>query len=272
MNLYRVDVTSRKARRIGSWPSIPAAAGPPRFIRFAFSPRGDRIAVAVATAAPGGVVPAGQRLILVDADTGRTVWQRRYPLRPGQAEVQARFNAGGTLVTSAAQGETLIWNARTGRIERRFPVGGPFALAPDGRTAAVGQNSPDPSDPRTSLATLDLRTGKRRSLQAVPAQAWITSVAFTPDGAGVTAASFEGAVRVWDLAAGRIVQTFTGQPSGLNLAVGAGGPCWSRDRRAGAWRPGISPGRGAWDGRSGGTPRSWAAPPSRASWSLRAAR
>ena len=223
VNLDVVDVGSRTRNRIGSWPSIPAAAGPLRFIRLAFSRDGSRIAVAVATATPSSPVPVGQRLLLVEAASGRVVWERNYPLRPGQNEAQVEFTRAGMIVTSGQQGDTLLWHPRTGRVVRRFRLGGPFAVSPDGHFAAVAENSPDPADPSASLAVLDLRTGRHRSLESLPARAWIVALGFTRDGKRVVGASFEGALRVWNLASGSIEQTFAGQPSGLNLAVARDG-------------------------------------------------
>jgi WD40 repeat protein len=219
-NLYLFRPPSRHARLVASWSSAPSVLGPPRFTRMAFSPDGKRLAVAVATASPGSPVPTAQRLLLLEMPSGHVVWQRKkYPLRPGQNETEVAFRPDGTLVTSAQQGETLLWSARRGRIKRRFPLGGPFAISPDGRFAALARNSPDPANPSASLAVLDLNTGRRRALTPLPAQGWIISVAFTPDGRRVVGASFEGALRVWDLASGAIVQTFAGQSSGENLAV-----------------------------------------------------
>ena len=218
-NLYLFRPPSRNARLVASWHSAPSVLGPPRFTRMAFSPDGKRLAVAVATASPGSPVPTAQRLLLLKMPSGRVGWQRKYPLRPGQNETSVAFRPDGTLVTSAQQGETLLWSARSGRIKRRFAIGGPFAISPDGRFAALARNSPDPANPSASLAVLDLTTGRRRALTPLPAQGWIVSVAFTPDGRRVVGASFEGALRVWDFASGAIVQTFAGQSSGENLAV-----------------------------------------------------
>jgi WD40 repeat protein/class 3 adenylate cyclase/tRNA A-37 threonylcarbamoyl transferase component Bud32/energy-coupling factor transporter ATP-binding protein EcfA2 len=219
-NLYLFRPPSRHVRLVASWHSAPSVLGPPRFTRMAFSPDGKRLAAAVATASPGSPVPTGQRLLLLEMPSGRVVWQRKkYPLRPGQNETEPAFRPDGTLVTSAQQGETLLWSARSGRIKRRFAIGGPFAISPDGRNAAVARNSPDPANPSAALAVLDLTTGRRRALTPLPAQGWIVSVAFTPDGRRIVGASFEGALRVWNLASGAIVQTFAGQSSGGNLAV-----------------------------------------------------
>ncbi|TML32130.1 MAG: hypothetical protein E6G29_13450, partial [Actinobacteria bacterium] len=62
-------------------------------------------------------------------------------------------------------------------------------------------------------------TGAHRSLEALPVNAWITSVGFTPDGTSIVGRSFDGGVRVWDAASGSIVHTFTGQASGQNVVV-----------------------------------------------------
>jgi WD40 repeat protein/class 3 adenylate cyclase len=218
-NLYLVDVAARTSTKVGSWPSIPAAAGPPRFTRMAFSPDGSRIAVAVASASPTSFVPVSQRLLLLRVPDGRVVWDRAYPLAPTQNEASVAFTPEGLLVTSAQQGETLLWNAATGRIERRFPIGGPFALSADGHLAAIAENNPDPSNPKGSLALLDLRNGTRRSLAGLPVPGWIVALKFADGDTSVVGQSFDDATRVWDVASGSIVQTFVGQGSGLNLAV-----------------------------------------------------
>ena len=222
-SVHLVDLASRRAKRIGSWPSVPANLGPPRFTRLAFSPDGARLAVAVATATPQSPVPVGQRLALLAMPGGRVLWRRSYPLRPFQQEVSVAFTPRGTLVTSASQGDTLLWDTETGRIERRFPIGGPFAVSPDGRSVALAQNNTNPADPTSSLAVLDLRTGRHRSLPPVPARAWIISVSLTPDGKGIVSASFDGSLRLWDAASGSILETFAGHSSGQNQVVAPDG-------------------------------------------------
>lgn len=216
--LNLVDVASRAVRLIGSWPSL-VLEGPLRLMRVAFSPDGKRIAVGVATDSPAPGPVATARLLLLDAESGQVVWERSYPVRPGQQEAEVTFTRRGVLVTSASQGETILWNATTGRILRRFPIGGPLSLSPDGHLVALGQNNDNPADPSGSLAVLDLRTGGHRSLEALPVNAWITGVAFTPDGTSILGRSFDGGVRVWDITSGSIVHTFTAQASGMNVVV-----------------------------------------------------
>jgi WD40 repeat protein/class 3 adenylate cyclase len=215
-NLYLVDVLSRTARHVASWPSVPANVGPLRFTHMAFSPDGTRIAVAVASASPTSLVPIAQRLVLLEAKRGRVVWERKYPLGSALNEAAVAFTPRGVLVTSAQNGQMLLWDTRSGRIQRRLPFGGPFALSPDGHLAAVARNNPNAADPSARMAVLDLRTGRHRFLEDLPAKAWIVALQFTPNGESVIGADFGGGLRVWNLASGTIVQTFQG---GLNLAV-----------------------------------------------------
>lgn len=218
-DLYIIDVAARRAELVKSFPSRPAAAGPLRFTHLAFSPDGEHIAVAVASAAPSAPLPTTERLAVLAARDRRVVWERAYPLRPGQQETYVAFASPDALVTSSPQGETLVWNATTGRIERRFPIGGNVAVSPDGAVAALGQNNADPTQPSSTMTLVDLHTGTVRSLEPVPARAWIVSVLFTPDNNDVIAGTFDGAVREWDRRSGAITQTFTGQPSGFSVAV-----------------------------------------------------
>jgi WD40 repeat protein/class 3 adenylate cyclase len=221
VNLYLVDVATRKSRRVGSWSSVPAVLGPRRFTRMAFSPDSTRLAVAVATAPTPSPVPLKQRLLLLAVPTGRVVWERRYPLHPGQNEVSVAFTPQGTLVSSAQQGETLVWNPQSGRITRRFPTGGPFAVSPDGRRLAIALNNANPAVQKASLAVLDLRTARYRSLRPLPVPGWIVSVRFARGGA-VVGRGIDSAVRVWDARSGAITESFSGAGAGLNLALADG--------------------------------------------------
>jgi WD40 repeat protein len=104
--------------------------------------------------------------------------------------------------------------ARTGQVTRQFPVGGRFALSPDGRQAAIGVNTSPDSSPTTSLVTLDLSTGKEGHLQSLPGSTWMATLQYTPNGKSVVGGSLDGDVRVWNLASASIVQTFVSQSGG----------------------------------------------------------
>ncbi|HYB30249.1 MAG TPA: protein kinase [Solirubrobacteraceae bacterium] len=215
--LYAIDVASRRARRILSWNGSP----PQDVIDFeavAYSPDSAQVAVTEEDWPDDSLIPTASRLVMLDASTGRVRWRQRYPLRPGQADPYVVFTAAGMLLTSAQQGDTLIWDPRTGQVVRRFPLGGVPALAPDGRTVALGQNSPFAGDQSASVVLLDLRTGSHRALLANLPENWIRSLAFTPNGSEIAGAS-TGGVHVWDVASGKIILSPVAQAGAHSLSA-----------------------------------------------------
>src|SRR5262249_25412468 len=143
-------------------------------------------------------------LRLLDAKTGRTIWRRQYPLRAGQLEARLAFAPDGTLVSSAQQGDTLLWNARTGHVERRFPIGGQPATSPDGSRVALAINNADLANANSRIAILDLHTGRYRFLPASVPNVWLRGFAFTPDGKTLVGESIHGDIYIWDVASGSI--------------------------------------------------------------------
>ena len=117
------------------------------------------------------------------------------------------FAPNGALVTSAQQGDTLIWNPRTGRIERRFPLGGQPAIDAAGDRLALAINSPSLAAPTSRIALLDLRTRHIRFLPAGLASTWMRGFAFMPDGKSIVSATIHGEVDVWDVASGTLLAT-----------------------------------------------------------------
>ena len=164
--VHLIDVESRTTRRIGSWGGLGPDLGRRPSTALAYAPDGRRLAVVLATVPPSArPTPASQRLLLLDTRSGRPVWQRRLPARgTDSGRLDLRFLPGGRLLTSAQQGETLVWDASAGRILRRYPIGGPFALSPDRRRIAIARNSPSRTDLSSSITVLHLRTGKQRDL------------------------------------------------------------------------------------------------------------
>src|SRR5688572_21539235 len=161
--LHLVDVVARRARRVGSWPGSVTTDTLPKF-SLAFGPGGRRLAVALANNDPFVGPPVMQRFLLLDGRTGRPVWRRRYPSRRGQLSVQLLFGRDGALITSAVRGETLVWNAETGRVTRRYAIGGRPELSPDGLSVALALNNFPAVRPSASVALLDLRSGRHRRL------------------------------------------------------------------------------------------------------------
>jgi class 3 adenylate cyclase/WD40 repeat protein/energy-coupling factor transporter ATP-binding protein EcfA2 len=217
--LYAIDVASRRARRMLSWNgSPPQPDAITAFEAVAYSPDGAQVAVTEEDEPGGNVIPTASRLLMLDASTGRVRWQRRYPLRPDQADPYVVFTAAGMLMTSAQQGDTLIWDPRTGRILRRYPLGGVPALAPDGRTLALGQDSPSAADQSASVVLLDLRTGSHRALLENLPDHWIRNLAFTADGSEIAGAATDG-IHVWDVASGKITGNYVAQAGPHSLSA-----------------------------------------------------
>jgi WD40 repeat protein len=224
VDLSLVDVAERTADRLRSWEPNPVDAAMPS-VSLAYAPGGRRLAVAVPRSTNERVSWVSQRLLVVHARTGRTVWERRPPMRPGQWEAHVAFTPAGELISSAQQGETTVRDPRSGRILRRYPVGGRLALAPDGHTAAVALNSPFPGQPSSAVALLDLRTGRRTELRADLPEEWITALQFTSDGSKLVGAAF-GATHVWDVASGTIIESLggrNGDSPGTGVAIAPGG-------------------------------------------------
>ena len=228
--LYVIDARTRRVRRLGSWPgTIPLLPTPG--VSLAYSPDGRRIALAITTVGPAGSV-ASASLRLLDSSTGRVIWQRHYPIRPGQGPVRLQFASAGELATSAQQGETLVWDELTGRVIRRFPnIGGELAANAGPHIIAVAVNSPDIVTASARIAVIDLRTGQSRFLPAALANTWVKTLALTPDGKRITATTLHGDAYMWDVASGAISHTIAApvgaigigavDPAGRTLLVGS---------------------------------------------------
>jgi WD40 repeat protein/class 3 adenylate cyclase/tRNA A-37 threonylcarbamoyl transferase component Bud32 len=256
--LHVIDVTTGGQRRIGSWGGLgPENDG--QTTSLAYSPDGRRLAVGLPTVDQGGSY-AGQRLLLLDARSGRRLWRRHYPFRRGQWAAQVMFRSDGALISSAQQGKTLVWDASAGRIVRRYPIGGRFDLSPDGRRLALALNEGggEAGDPSSSVGLLDLRTGRHRKLAFYLPEEWIVTLAFTRDGEQIVGAASK-ATHVWDVASGELRETYA-----TTHARGAGAVLDRRglvldanyDGSLRVWDPGgarrigrrfvFAPGKGCW--------------------------
>jgi WD40 repeat protein/class 3 adenylate cyclase/tRNA A-37 threonylcarbamoyl transferase component Bud32 len=214
--LHLIDVATQSSRPIASWRGL----GPDIdvFTALAYSLDGRRLAVALPTL-DSNATPITQRLLLVDARTGRPVWRRSHSFESKQVALALRFLPDGRLISSAAEGDTVVWDAADGRIVRRYPIGGQFALAPDGDSLAVVLNSPEVTEPSASVAILDLRTGRHRTFPFVLPDEWLVSIAFTPDGRRVVGAGLKN-THVWDVASGRPIEQYTmPHPRGAGAVV-----------------------------------------------------
>ncbi|MBV9536902.1 MAG: WD40 repeat domain-containing protein [Solirubrobacterales bacterium] len=217
-NLYVIDTATRKSHLLGSWQGATTVVpypGP----SFAYSPDGREIALAIASAGTGGSI-RGDTLRLLDASTGRLVWQRSYPIEPGQLNVSLRFAPDGTLIGSGQQGETLLWNVHTGRVVRRFPIGGEPAASADGHTLALAVNSgPNITAAISKIAVIDLRTGRYRFLPAELSSTLVKTLAVTPNGRSVVGATIHGDTSVWNTGSGVISQTIAAPVGAIGIAA-----------------------------------------------------
>jgi class 3 adenylate cyclase/WD40 repeat protein/tRNA A-37 threonylcarbamoyl transferase component Bud32 len=218
--LYLIDIATQRSRRLGSWRGL----GPDIevFTALANAPDGHRLAVAQPTLGSDGTI-ASQRLLLVDARTGRPLWRRSHTFESKEMARAVQFLPDGKLISSAPQGETLVRDAADGRIVRRYPIGGVPALSPDGRRLALARNSPDIGEPNVSVAVLDLRTGRHPTFPFPLPDEWLISIAFTGDGTRVVGAGMEH-THVWDVASGMPLERYPMQhPRGAGAVVGRRG-------------------------------------------------
>jgi class 3 adenylate cyclase/WD40 repeat protein len=210
-SLWAIDTASHRAHLLRRWAGQPPSP-PSGSDGVASSPDGRTLAVSLADEPAAAATPTAERLILLDAASGRMLWQRRYPMIPGQAEPHVAFTPDGELLTSAQQGDTLLWNVRSGRVLRRFPVGGLPAISADGRDVALGMNSASQvPEASSAIALLDLRSGRSRTLATNLPTTWIRGIFLTPDGQRIVADAFDG-VHVWNVATGTITESYVGQP------------------------------------------------------------
>ena len=138
--VFLIDVGHAGAGLIGSWAGR-SPAHTQRLDHPGLLPRRDRTSRSGCRTGPLERLTrrCHEQIVLLDAvhREGRVAAPLSGARRPSR-KVQVAFTPDGTLVTSAEQGTTDLWNAHTGRIVRQFPVGGRFALSPDGRQAAIG--------------------------------------------------------------------------------------------------------------------------------------
>jgi WD40 repeat protein len=123
------------------------------------------------------------------------------------------------LLSAGYDRHAILWNARTGEEQRRFPssISPPpekgwmtaAAVSPDGKSVAAGLRD-------NTFAVWDIATGKLRSLTAGH-EAEISFIVFTPDGTRLVTASEDQTALVWDVNALKL----PGAPASDSLPPGA---------------------------------------------------
>jgi WD40 repeat protein len=143
-----------------------------------------------------------------DADTGRELLRCRG--HEGPVRALALSADGKTIVSAGADGTVRLWDTAPPRDERRPPTGkerhcfGPAAgeietLALDGTTLVVGT-----IDGNILLWDLKTRGEPRRLTQ----EGGVFCLALSPGGKFLAASGEPHGLRVWDLAAGKVVREF----------------------------------------------------------------
>jgi WD40 repeat protein len=179
-----------------------------------------------------GAINLPTEMRVFDLSTGRELCK----LAKGGKEIRDVVFAGGDrLVTADAKQIIDVWEARTGKLVRRFAHGGPaevLAASSDGRWLATLEHHTYAIDRQLDKDVIhvwNLKTGtKKQDLTARPKR-WFMRMRFAPDGKRLVASSAGGGyeVTVWDVETGeRVCEIdnlgslgFAFSPAGERLAI-----------------------------------------------------
>jgi RNA polymerase sigma factor (sigma-70 family) len=132
------------------------------------------------------------------------------------------FLPGDTTLLTAG-GVLSTWELGTGKEVRRDDCNGnsrTFALAPDGKTLAVGTYADNPTV--VAIYLRDVTTG--RVLQECRGHSkWVRSLAFSADGRTLVSGSHDKSVRFWDVATGKELRRFDEPDMVLAVALSPDG-------------------------------------------------
>jgi WD40 repeat protein len=169
----------------------------------AFSPNGRLLA------SSGNVQHTSGQVLLWKVATGKCL--AKYPVPEGVARCVA-FTPGGKQLVASCGNVVRFWDTRTpkqpkeiGTIRVEHAIWA-MALAPNGRTIAIGQD-----EGTVCFFRLAPGAGKKvvqGKVRKVRAHKWvIKSMAFTPDGKTLVTGSWDRTVKLWDVATRRVVAT-----------------------------------------------------------------
>jgi WD40 repeat protein len=177
----------------------------------AYSPDGRHLAL-------GGFEPA---ITLCDLETEGAEDLLKIPIPDVTA---LAFSPDGRILAAASRltDEVLLWDlaarGERARLRGHSSPARSLAFAPDGRSLASGGGIRD-----QAIIVWDLATGGRRLRLETPGS--VTALAYSPDGSLLASANgFDGSVRIWDPAAGRLVCSIGSRTSSRNpMAFAPGG-------------------------------------------------
>jgi len=195
-----------------------AWTGPPTELEAAFAPDGKLLALMEANeprVLPSGKVEWQACISLRDAATGKPVRQLIRPVydeipyntgRPHPFRSLKFAPDGKNLITSGPDHCVRIWDANTGKEQRRIPLEGlpsSLALSRDGKKLAAAIYG------GKAICIVDMVSGQTLT----PPGGHLTEVtmaALTPDGRTAVTASYFGSPVVWDVARGRVSRRLEG--------------------------------------------------------------
>jgi WD40 repeat protein len=189
-------------------------AGTGRLLRTIKEPGNHVVAVALSRdgariASFGAFDDGAASLKLWDAATGALSRTLEEP-GPGAAISYLALGAvafspdGARLASDAAEGPVKLWDAATGASLKTFEASGPLAFSPDGTRVAVGGRRAQAKP----VTLWDVATGQLVRAFKLEETDDTNAIAFSPDGAGVLAASLDGAMTLWACEAGDVLRLF----------------------------------------------------------------
>src|SRR5262249_15888308 len=121
------------------------------------------------------------------------------------------YSPDGKCLASGSFGEVALWDAATGKLERKLDGFADRVVAlsfsADGKLLATGGGAPTESgeikvfDPSTGKLVLDIKNGHSDT---------VFGVAFSPDGKKLATCSADKFVKVFEVASGKFLKSFEG--------------------------------------------------------------